>query len=105
MFDTIHWTGDAASWLREARNLIRFYPDLYVLGGAPAGLAQMIRRLVWSTNWTASSTIGLASAAAPIMHELADIQHLNGLTGATPDGGTWHIVNDELTLIPPKEYV
>ncbi|HEY5222205.1 MAG TPA: ABC transporter substrate-binding protein [Microbacteriaceae bacterium] len=100
---TVQWPSDAASWLREARNLIRFHPDLYVLGGAPAGLAQMIRRLVWSTNWTARSTIGFASAAAPAMHLLAGVQYLDGLTGATRDGDTWRITDAEITLNPPQE--
>ncbi|MGA1836405.1 hypothetical protein VD659_05670 [Herbiconiux sp. 11R-BC] len=101
VFDTIEWSDAAASWMREARNLIRFYPDMYVLGGAPAGLAQMIRRLVWSTNWAAASTIGFGSAATPTMHQLAGIQYLDGLTGATAAGGTWRIQGAELTQIDP----
>jgi hypothetical protein len=100
---TVRWPSDAASWLSQARNLTRFYPDLYVLGGAPAGLAQMIRRLVWSTNWKASSTIGFASAAAPAMHLLAGVQYLDDLTGATPAGGTWRITDAQITTNPPPE--
>ncbi|MCU1478756.1 MAG: hypothetical protein JWQ64_3449 [Subtercola sp.] len=105
VFDSIEWPDAAASWMREARNLVRFYPDLYVLGGAPAGLAQMIRRLIWSTNWAAASTIGFASAAAPTLHRLAGIQHLDGLTGATANGGTWRIDGAELAQIHPERDV
>jgi hypothetical protein len=96
VLSTVGWPEQAASWMREARALVRFQPDLYILAGAPAGLAQMIRRLVWSTNWTPTATIGFASAAAPAIHQLAGLQHLDGLTGATSDGARWRITGGQL---------
>lgn len=69
------------------------------LARGAGGLAQMIRRLIWSTNWAAASTIGFASSAALTMHHLAGIHYLDGLTGATANGGTWRIDGAELTQI------
>ncbi|HEY5303462.1 MAG TPA: hypothetical protein VIJ86_05345 [Acidimicrobiales bacterium] len=100
---TIRWPERGASWLSPARRLTAVDPDLYVLGGAPAGLAQMILRLVWSTTWSAQKTIGFTSASSPTMHQLAGRQNLDGLVGATATGGTWNVANTIYTEFPPKE--
>ena len=58
----VSWPEEAASWLRQARRLTSPEPDLWVLGGAAAGLAQVTRRLAWSTLWRPRRTLALGSS-------------------------------------------
>jgi hypothetical protein len=94
---TVRWPEKGASWLGPARRLTASEPDLYILGGAAAGLAQMIRRLLWSTGWSATKTVGFASASCATMHRLVGLHNLDGLAGATATGGTWEIANTVYT--------
>jgi hypothetical protein len=103
ILDTVRWPDRGASWLGHARIFTAVEPDLWIMGGAPAGLAQMIRRLVWSTNWKPSRTIGFASATSTTMLQLADTHNLEGLIGATTEGGIWGIVHHLYTELGPEE--
>jgi hypothetical protein len=104
ILDTVRWAERGASWLGPARILTAVEPDLWVLGGAPAGLAQMIRRLIWSTQWQPNRTIGFASASSSTMRQLAHGDNLEGLIGAASDGGTWGIVSHTYTELPAEDH-
>jgi hypothetical protein len=95
----VSYPADAASWLRPARRLARGQPDAWVIADNPAGCAQLARRLAGQPGWAAARTLGFASVATADLISLAGPGLLDGMTGATPAGGTWRIENDRLT--PP----
>jgi hypothetical protein len=95
----ISYPADAASWLRPARRLACGQPDAWVIADNPAGCAQLARRLAGQPGWAAARTLGFASVATADLISLAGPGLLDGMTGATPAGGTWSIENDRLT--PP----
>jgi hypothetical protein len=99
VLDIVDWPERAASWLRQARRFTARRPGLWVMAGDPAGWAQMVRRLLWSTDWTPANTIGFASLADPRAVELAGAGDLDGLTGATPAGDTWIVVDHRIRIV------
>lgn len=99
----VSWPGEAASWLRQARRLTGPEPDLWVLGGAAAGLAQMTRRLAWSTRWQSRRTLALGSSTVPETLRLAGARVLEGMRGAHPDGALWQIRDDAMEYLHPAE--
>ncbi|MEV6071105.1 hypothetical protein AB0L82_31550 [Nocardia sp. NPDC052001] len=94
--DHITWPETAASWLRQARRFATAPTDLWVMTGPRLGWAQMTRRLLWSTIWSARDTI-VATIADPAALALVGTAYLEGLTGVDPDGSTW-TVTDGLLL-------
>ncbi|MFW5417919.1 ABC transporter substrate-binding protein [Nocardiopsis sp. CNT-189] len=100
VLDTVSWPEEAASWLRQARRLTCPEPDLWVLGGAAAGLAQMIRRLAWSTPWTPRRTLALGAAAVRA-GRLAGADLAEGMRGAHPDGALWRITGGGVSPLHP----
>ena len=90
----VTWPETAASWLRQARRFSATPADLRVMTGPAPGWAQMTRRLLWSTHWTAATTLVLASVADPAALALVGTAHLNGLTGVDTDGATWTVIDD-----------
>lgn len=87
----VDWPEQAASWLRPARRLTAQTPDAWALAGAPAGVAQLARRLRRSTDWDPAHTVGFASLGTPRLVALAGADTVHGLRGASPDGGTWDL--------------
>lgn len=97
----VDWPEEAASWLRPARRLTAGAPDAWVVAGAPPGWARMSRRLAQSTDWAAERTYAFASLDSPHLAELAGASVLDGLRGATADGGTWQLDDGRRTHWPP----
>lgn len=95
--------AEAASWLRQARKHVASEPDMWVLGGAAAGLAQMTRRLAWSTGWEPRRTLALDSSFMPETMRLAGARTLEGMCGAHPDGALWQIRDDDMQPLHPAE--
>jgi hypothetical protein len=91
----VSWPEDAASWLRQAKRLTTPAPDLWALGGAASGLAQMVRRLSWSTSWSPHRTIGIGNTISRA-HRLAGAGLLDGMRGAHPDGQIWQITAGQM---------
>lgn len=90
----VDWPEEAASWLRPAQRLTAQAPDAWVLAGAPPGVAHLVRRLRRSCGWDPGRTFGFASLAAPHMVEFVGADALDGMRGASTDGGTWEIGRD-----------
>ncbi|MFI9404374.1 hypothetical protein [Nocardia sp. NPDC052316] len=93
----VDWPEDAASWLRQARRLTAGAPDGWVIAASAEGFAQLSRRLVYSTDWTARRTFAFGSLADPRCVALAGVGVLDGLRGATSDGKGW-VVRGEVVL-------
>jgi hypothetical protein len=91
VLEVVDWPAQAASWLRPARRLTACEPDLWVVCDTPAGWAQMARRLTVSTGWAAGRTLGFAALATITAVEAAGPGVLDGMTGATAEGGKWWI--------------
>jgi hypothetical protein len=89
--DVVDWPESAASWLRPAKRLVAGAPDCWVVTGSVQGWAQTSRRLRHSTNWSPCRTYGFAAVGVPELVELAGAATVEGLSGATRDGRTWHI--------------
>ncbi|HEY0932315.1 MAG TPA: hypothetical protein VGD91_01115 [Trebonia sp.] len=51
----------------------------------------MTRRLLWSTPWQPERTVAFASIATGRAIGLVGAVNLDGLAGATADGGTWAV--------------
>ncbi|MFC0861732.1 hypothetical protein ACFHYQ_05420 [Sphaerimonospora cavernae] len=98
----VDWPEEAASWLRAAQRFTRGTPDAWVVAAAPLGWVQMSRRLRHSTGWDPNRTFGFASLAEPCITALAGQGTLDGLRGATGDGGIWKVESDRLTVCPPE---
>ncbi|MFI2028241.1 Ada metal-binding domain-containing protein [Streptomyces buecherae] len=100
VLDVVDWPEEAASWLRQARRLAAGAPDAWVVCGAPAGWARMARRLRQSTSWSAGRTFALASLGTPETVALAGAEILEGLRGASADGGHWEVRRGWITFHP-----
>ncbi|MFE1176795.1 hypothetical protein [Streptomyces sp. NPDC058773] len=87
----VDWPESAASWLRAARRFTAEEPDAWVVAAAPRGWAQMSRRLRHSTDWDPARTFGFAALGDSRIPALAGPATLQGMRGATADGGTWAI--------------
>ncbi|WP_042398303.1 hypothetical protein [Streptacidiphilus carbonis] len=97
----VTWPETAASWLRPATRLTAGLPDAWVVAAAPLGFAQLTRRLRHSTAWDPARTFAFASLKDPRLPALAGAETLNGLRGATADGGTWDVRGRWVTSYPP----
>lgn len=96
----VDWPDTAASWLRSARRLTAGAPDAWVVAGSPLGWAQLSRRLRHSTDWTPQRTFGFAPLGDIAVVELAGVGTLRGMSGATPDGGTWSVGGELISYQP-----
>ncbi|MFC8717834.1 hypothetical protein [Kitasatospora sp. NPDC057198] len=98
----VDWPEDAASWLRQARRLTAGAPDAWVVAGAARGWGQLSRRLLHSTDWRPDRTFAFASIgdAAAVGPAVADI--LDGLRGASADGGGWCLAGGLITRHEPS---
>ncbi|MFD6160805.1 hypothetical protein ACFWF7_15160 [Nocardia sp. NPDC060256] len=96
MSAVVDWPEEAASWLRQAQRLTAGAPDAWVIAASVPGFVQLSRRLVHSTRWTARRTFAFASLADPMSAALAGPEVLDGLRGATREGGSWTISGNEV---------
>ncbi|WP_405764755.1 ABC transporter substrate-binding protein [Actinacidiphila glaucinigra] len=99
----VDWPERAASWLRAAQRLTAPAPDAWVVAAAPAGWAQLARRLRRSTPWEPARTYGFARLGDARVVAAAGAETLQGLRGATPDGRTWHVDRGWVTTTAPGE--
>lgn len=97
----VDWPETAASWLRAANRFTAEEPDAWVVAAAPLGWAQMSRRLRHSTGWDPARTYGCATLGDSRLPALAGPSTLQGMRGATADGGTWTIDRGWVTRRPP----
>lgn len=96
----VDWPEDAASWLRQATQLVAGAPDAWVVAASPLGWAQMGRRLRHFTDWDPERTIAFSSLADVQLIEMAGPGVFKGLRGALPHGGTWRIGGGLLVRYP-----
>jgi hypothetical protein len=99
----VDWPESAASWLRPAGRLTAELPDAWVMAAAPLGFAQLARRLRHSTDWKPARTFAFASLRDSRLPALAGAGTLDGLRGATADGGTWDVRGHWVTSYPRAE--
>ncbi|GAA2985981.1 hypothetical protein GCM10010519_20330 [Streptomyces lactacystinicus] len=97
----VDWPEQAASWLRPAQRLTDREPDALVIAAAPLGWAQLARRLRHSTPWRPDRTFGFASLAEPVAAAATGPGVLDGVRGASADGGTWRIESGWTASFPP----
>jgi hypothetical protein len=97
----VTWPEEAASWLRQATRFAAADPDLWIMAGTPRGWAQMTRRLLWSTPWQPGRTLAFAALGTQRAIGLVGAHNLQGLAGATADGGTWTVCNGSIRVAPP----
>jgi hypothetical protein len=96
----VTWPEEAASWLRQATRFAAADPDLWIMAGALRGWAQMTRRLLWSTPWQPGRTLAFAALGTRRAIGLVGAHNLQGLAGATADGGTWTVCNGSIQVAP-----
>jgi hypothetical protein len=97
----VTWPEEAASWLRQATRFAAADPDLWIMAGTARGWAQMTRRLLWSTPWQPGRTLAFAALGTQHAIGLVGAHNLQGLAGATADGGTWTVGNGSIQVAPP----
>lgn len=97
----VDWPEQAASWLRTARRFTAEAPDAWVVAAPALGWAQMARRLRASTGWEPERTFGFAALGTPEAVRLAGRGVLDGMRGASADGGTWRAGPIAVTEYPP----
>jgi hypothetical protein len=98
---TVDWPESAASWLRPAGRLTAGAPDAWVFAATVTGFAQLARRLRHSTDWDPRRSHAFAALADPHLPALAGPPTVDGLSGATADGGTWQLRGHALITLPP----
>ncbi|RMI32356.1 hypothetical protein [Nocardia stercoris] len=98
----VTWPETAASWLRQARRLAAAPADLWVVTGPTLGWAQMTRRLLWSTAWTAADTLTFAALDDPATLALVGTAYLDGLTGVDHSGAAWTVTGGARRMLPPS---
>lgn len=103
VLNIVDWPEEAASWLRAARRFAAGEPDAWVVAGAALGWAQLSRRLRHSTDWDPARTFGFASVGTPGCVRLAGAGTLDGLRGASADGGTWRIGRHSIAYTPGRD--
>ncbi len=96
----VTWPEEAASWLRQATRFAAADSDLWIMAGTPRGWAQMTRRLLWSTPWQPGRTLAFAALGTQRAIGLVGAHNLQGLAGATADGGTWTVGNGTIHVVP-----
>jgi hypothetical protein len=100
VLDVVTWPEEAASWLRQAARFTAADPDLWIMAGTPRGWAQMTRRLLWSTSWQPGRTLAFAPLGTQRAIGLVGAYNLQGLAGATADGGTWTVCDGKIQVVP-----
>jgi hypothetical protein len=96
----VTWPEEAASWLQQATRFAAADPDLWIMAGTPRGWVQMTRRLLWSTHWQPGRTLAFAAVGTQSAIGLVGAHNLQGLAGATANGGTWTVCNGSIQVAP-----
>jgi hypothetical protein len=60
----------------------------------------MARRLLWSTPWQPGRTLAFAALGTQPAVDLVGAHNLQGLAGATADGGIWTVCNGNIRVAP-----
>ncbi|MFG3439265.1 hypothetical protein ACGF0J_18630 [Nonomuraea sp. NPDC047897] len=93
----VDWPETAASWLRAARRMTAQTPDAWVIAAAVPGFVRLALRLRHSTAWEPSRTYAFGSLGDPRVPALAGPGVLDGLRGASADGGWWEVRDGRIT--------
>ena len=99
VIETVTWPETAASWLRPATRFAAARPDLWVMTGPTTGWAQMVSRLLWSTDWNPDHTLATAALCDLPTLRRVGMGLLDGLVGADADGTPW-LVSSHALLHP-----
>jgi hypothetical protein len=93
----ISWPPRAASWLRQARQLVTAQPDAWVIADSAAGFAPVAARLLQQPGWRPADTLGFAGLAnVDLISRVGP--GLEGLAGATADGARWRFGRTSLII-------
>lgn len=98
----VDWPETAASWLRAARRMTAQTPDAWVIAAAVPGFVRLAPRLRHSTAWEPSRTYAFGSLCDPRVPALAGPGVLDGLRGASADGGWWEVRDGCITTFPGR---
>jgi alkylated DNA repair protein (DNA oxidative demethylase) len=96
------WPADAASWLRPARRLTETAVDAWVIADQEPAWTRMSGRLRESTDWDPARTVAFAGLDSPATVAAAEPGALDGMVGATADGGLWFIERSTLRRHTPR---
>ncbi|WP_306205390.1 type 1 periplasmic-binding domain-containing protein [Actinoplanes sp. RD1] len=96
----VDWPEAAASWLRPASRLTAETPDAWVFAARVPGFAQLARRLRLSTGFDPARAVAFADLQDSRLPLLAGRGALDGLRGASADGGTWAVRGSGVTSYP-----
>ncbi|MER7846849.1 hypothetical protein ABTZ03_23195 [Kitasatospora sp. NPDC096077] len=100
----VDWPEQAASWLRPARGGGGPPPPAGVVAAPPRARGHQAPRRGHSTGWSPARTFGFAALAEPRAVALAGPDTVDGLRGATADGGSWEIRHGwQVTPLPPSD--
>lgn len=100
VLDAVDWPEQAASWLKQARQLVRTQPDAWVIIDNPAGWAQLAARLSEHEDWSPARTFGSASLDSPDTAALTGSGVLTGMPGVSRDGAPWRVGHSGILLHP-----
>src|ERR1700743_1643301 len=96
------WRADAASWLRPARRLTETAVDAWVIADQEPAWTRMSARLSESTDWDPARTVAFAGLDSPTTVATAEAGALDGMVGATAEGGLWFIEGSTLRRHTPS---
>jgi DNA oxidative demethylase len=100
--EVVDWPVDAASWLRPARRLTETAVDGWVIADQGPGWKRMSARLRESTDWDPARTVAFAGLDSPAIVAAAEPGALDGMLGATAEGGLWFIEGSTLRRHTPR---
>jgi len=83
--------AQAASWLRQARQLVAVHPDAWLIADSASGFARIAPRLAQQQDWDPARTVGFAGLAGPGLITTLGSTRLRGLSGATATGERWRV--------------
>lgn len=98
----VDWPETAASWLRAARRMTAQTPDAWVIAAAVPGFVRLAQRLRHGTAWEPSRTYAFGSLCDPRVPALTGPGVLDGLRGASADGGWWEVGDGRITRFPGR---
>ncbi|MCW2521709.1 MAG: hypothetical protein JWO63_44 [Frankiales bacterium] len=87
----VNWPAQAASWLRQARQLVAVHPDAWLIADSASGFARIAPRLAQQQDWDPARTVGFAGLAGPGLITTLGSTRLRGLSGATATGERWRV--------------
>jgi alkylated DNA repair protein (DNA oxidative demethylase) len=100
---TVDWPSEAASWLKPARRLGDPAVDAWVVADTAQGLAKMSARLRDTAEWSPRRTVAFAGLDLAPTPSVIKQGTLDGLVGASFDGGLWFVEGGGLVRHSPKK--